>query len=259
MFLLASCSTDDQVPVTLGVNADLSGAEVSKKLSNQALAGRSSTCGTNHVQDIGQHELKNWQSDNFNGWSCMYWDGDINSFTVTWDCNGGETLLIVFKSVSTGSPGYPKRVDNATQKNLDCSVNSSYQFWENFTGLWGHHINIWLDDSSNPSWPYTTEIMIFENWGNHTPWEWAEWVGSVTTNGAEYECWRWNNTGNPESHDGWSFILLRKHTQRRKRGYRSTQDHSKVVTHQRHAQRLHCVDRLGIRRLRGQYQWSVGR
>lgn len=215
LLLAVSCSTDDETIIVPGESDKVAEAPTKK---HSATSARSESCGTNHSQDIGQHQVKNWQSDNFQGWSCMYWDGDVNSFTVTWECRDGETLPIVFKSADAGSSGYPKRVDNATSKNLDCSVNSSYEYWENFTGLWGHHINIWLDDSSNPSWPYTTEVMIFENWANHVPWEWAEWVGSVYTNGAEYECWKWYNSGNPESHNGWSFILLRKHTNRRNSG-----------------------------------------
>ena len=216
LLIATSCSTDDQTMVVPTEEIEVSDA--SSKRPGGAINARSSNCGTNHVQDIGQHYVKNWQSDNFDGWSCMYWDGAVNSFTVTWECKGGETLPIVFKSSDAGSSGYPKRVDNATVNNLDCSVSSSYEQWEGFSGLWGHHINIWLDDSSTPSWPYTTEIMIFENWGNHVPWEWAEWVGSLTTNGAEYECWKWYNSGNPESHNGWSYILLRKHANRRNSG-----------------------------------------
>ncbi len=205
IFFLCGCGSEENVDVRdASTNSEVSEDDV------YALTFSNSNCGTNHLQDIGNHELKNWQSDDFDGWSCMYWNGDINSFEVTWEAKDGETLPVVHKSVSAGSSGYPKRVDNATQNNMSAYVDSSYEFWADMNGLWGHHLNIWLDDSSNPSWPYTTEIMIFEHWGNHVPWEWAEWVGTVNTNGSNYNCWRWWNGGNPESHDGWSFILLRE-------------------------------------------------
>ena len=217
LLFAVGCSTDDQAPIIPAEATEVSAA-VTKQRGQ--INGRSQACGTNHLQDIGKHQVKNWQSSNFDGWSCMYWDGDVSSFTVTWECKDGETLPIVYKSADAGSSGYPKRVDNATaNSNLDCSVSSSYEDWGGgFSGLWGHHINIWLDDSSNPSWPYPTGIMIFETWGNHLPWEGAEWVGSLNTNGAEYECWKWFNSGNPESHNSYSYILLRKHTNRRNSG-----------------------------------------
>lgn len=214
VFIYAGCSSEED-SVAPQENANLT--ETTKK-SDSRINQRSS-CGTNNIIDIGNHMVKNWQSDDFKGWSCMDWNGDISSFTVTWECSGGETLPIVYKSSDGNSPGYPKKVDQATQKNLDCSIKSSYEFWAYSDGLWGHHINIWLDDSSSPSWPYTTEIMIFDNWGWHEPWEWAEWVGSINTNGAEYECWKWNHhDDDPSANDINSYILLRKHDKKRNSG-----------------------------------------
>lgn len=200
---IISCSPEDQ-------SIEITEPPVSSDLTEVKLQFNSSNCGSNYIGDIGNHELKNWQSHDFQGWSCMYWNGDINSFEVTWEATAGETLPVVHKSVSAGSYGYPKKVDDARKNNMNAYVDSSYEFWTEMKGLWGHHLNIWLDDSTVPSWPFTTEIMVFEHWGNHEPWTWATWVGTVNTNGSNYNCWKWWNGGNPESHSGWSFVLLRE-------------------------------------------------
>jgi hypothetical protein len=118
----------------------------------------------------GSYFWKSWVASGFNnsGYVGLRRTTDRSKFQFKWNAPNYGLLPRIGKT-SLYNNSWAKRVDSSAGTQ-NANFNMTYNNWGTaadhsiWMGIYG-----WLDSTAAPSWPYTVEFYVIENWDSHPP------------------------------------------------------------------------------------------